>query len=209
MSKELVEAVKNDLVARGFNLTGPCGAFEITKRVAWILKGDGIGLHRQTPGRNGCDWNGGYFSIDGLIYRDGPGIDCLGDGGGANTPLWTEEPDWDPDRWVAPMDPGDVTVPPEPPEPPVPGPGPDPDCCARVEEQLHLLIAQVHNNAVDVQAQLDQIQHTLALLTSATSNHTAQLTDIINRLHELRQTQVTMAYSGPFSFGTIRLTPRP
>src|SRR6185436_18169417 len=41
---DVVQAVKADLVARGVNISGPCGAFQITGRVAWILRNEGWGL---------------------------------------------------------------------------------------------------------------------------------------------------------------------
>ena len=36
---ELIASIKADLVARGVSLTGPCGAFEITKRLALAHRG--------------------------------------------------------------------------------------------------------------------------------------------------------------------------
>jgi hypothetical protein len=108
---EVVSAVKNDLVARGVSLVGPCGAFEITKRVAWVLKAQGIGLLSKPQGNN-CQ---GY-SVDFLTRQDGSGLDILGDGGGDNTPTWhdAEPPGALSGRWREPFDPGDgaIVVPP-------------------------------------------------------------------------------------------------
>ena len=119
--QEIVSAVKNDLIARHVTLTGPCGAFEITKRVAWILRAQGVGL-LDKPGGNMCQ---GY-SVDYLVFPDFSGRDILGDAGGENAPAWSAEPN-EPTgafvgRWRAAFDPGDtiVPVPPVPPIPPVP-----------------------------------------------------------------------------------------
>jgi hypothetical protein len=116
---EVVSAVKNDLVARGVSLSGPCGAFEITKRVAWVLRAQGIGLLSKPQGNN-CQ---GY-SVDFLTRQDGSGLDILGDGGGDNTPTWhdAEPPGALSSRWREPFDPGDgvVTPPPTPTVPTIP-----------------------------------------------------------------------------------------
>ena len=117
---EIVQAVKNDLVSRGVDLSGPCGGFNITKRVAWILRAQGIGL-LDKPSGNNCQ---GY-SVDYLVFPDFSGRDILGDGGGENSPLWSVEPN-EPagtfvGRWRAAFDPGDTQAPPPtlPPTPPV------------------------------------------------------------------------------------------
>lgn len=115
---EVVSAVKNDLIARNVNLSGPCGAFEITKRVAWILRSQGYGL-LDKPSGNNCQ---GY-SVDFLVTPALGGIDILVDGGGENTPAWSESepPGAFAGRFRAPFDPGDVAVP--NPGTPVPNPG--------------------------------------------------------------------------------------
>lgn len=124
MSQALVEQVKAQLVAQGMNLSGPCGAFAITKRVAWALRATGAGLLAKPTGNN-CD---GY-ATDIICYPDGRIRDILGDGGGANTPQW---PDGeleivDPSRYLAAIDPGDTPIPtPEPVPTPLPTPTPLP-----------------------------------------------------------------------------------
>lgn len=109
---ELVRRVKADLERRHVNLSGACGAFEITKRVAWALKGEGFGLLAK-PGGNQCQ---GYATD--IVSEQGTGVnvDILGDGGGANTPGWGPYPP-DPDvigRWRPAVDPGDAVTPDEP-----------------------------------------------------------------------------------------------
>lgn len=97
----LVAAVKADLEGRGVTLTGPCGAFAITSRVAWALRDEGAGLLEKRGGNN-CR---GY-STDFVVFRQGPSFDVLGDSGGANVPQWAQ--DDDPAlraRWRPPVDP--------------------------------------------------------------------------------------------------------
>jgi len=97
----LVAQIKADLVSRGVDLTGPCGAFEITKRVAWALRNDQAGLLSKPSGNN-CQ---GY-STDIIIYPDGYNYDILGSGGEANTPQWLAGSLIDPTRYVPAFDPG-------------------------------------------------------------------------------------------------------
>ncbi len=115
---EVVAAVKQALEARHVSLEGPCGAFEITKRVAWALRGQGYGLLEKTGGTN-CQ---GY-SQDYITLQDGLGIDILGDAGGDNIPSWgmNEPPGALTGRWRAPFDPGDGVSGPGPAQPPVTG----------------------------------------------------------------------------------------
>ena len=103
MSVTYVQAVKAQLEAQGVNLVGPCGAFAITKRVAWGLRGAGIGLLDKSGG-NQCD---GY-SVDGLVLAGGGGdlVDILSDAGNTNTPSWyVREQEVDPSRWRPPVQP--------------------------------------------------------------------------------------------------------
>jgi hypothetical protein len=106
---DIVAAVKAELQAQGKDLSGACGAFSITKRVAWRLRSEGAGLLSK-PGGNNCE---GY-SVDYVTYPDGSGIDILGDAGGANSPGWDqgEVAGALSGRWRAPFDPGDVAIPP-------------------------------------------------------------------------------------------------
>lgn len=123
--KDLVRAVKDSLVAAGVDLSGPCGAFEITKRVAWGLRFEGAGL-LDKPSGNNC---GGY-ATDIVCYSDGLIYDCLEDGGGENKPQWPDDGEQvDPERWREAVDPGGDLPMPEPgpgPNPPTPEPGPTP-----------------------------------------------------------------------------------
>lgn len=102
MMPEYVAAVKAQCEAAGIDLTGPCGAFQITKRVAWGLRGAGIGLVSK-PGGNNCD---GY-SVDFLCWQNGDGVDILFDAGNANAPQWAARPNEfvGQDRWRPPVKP--------------------------------------------------------------------------------------------------------
>ena len=136
---ELIESIKADLVAKGVNLTGPCGAFEITKRVAWALRGEGFGLVAKNAAQNGCDANGQRYAIDAVMLADGQTFDILVNGGGeeqnrvpipgtGNVPAWQVTGAAPRDSWRAPF-PLELPVP-DPPKPVVPDPpkppGPDP-----------------------------------------------------------------------------------
>lgn len=166
MSVATVTAVKEQLIQAGVDLNGPCGAFEITKRVAWIEKETGIGLHRQDEGRTGCWFNGVYCSVDFMVYKDGRAIDCLGDAGGANTPQWGEKVG-DASRWVAPMDPGGSTPPPEP------TPEPEPDAKPIEVEtlrELRDLRARVDLNQSEISAWHQQTLDAIAALSDKVDN---------------------------------------
>jgi hypothetical protein len=122
---ELVAQIKADLVARGVNLTGPCGAFAITRPLAWALRDEGYGLVHKEPGQNGCDANGDRFAIDALMLKDGQTFDVLVSAGGeedhnkqpipgtGNIPAWQKVKPQPPANWRAPF--VDLLAPPDPP----------------------------------------------------------------------------------------------
>jgi hypothetical protein len=114
MSVQVVEQVKAELEARGVDLFGPCGAFQIVKRVAWELRGEGAGLLAK-PGGNNCEG----FAVDIVCWADGRWVDCLISSGVDNGPAWNVQPPAldVPGRWRPPIDPGDVVVDPDPPPP--------------------------------------------------------------------------------------------
>lgn len=115
---DLVAMIKAQLEGQHVDLSGPCGAFQITKRVAWALRNEGAGLLSKPAGNN-CE---GY-SVDYLVYQDGTGYDLLSDAGGANGPMWGgPETGMDVSRWRAPINPGDTPSP-----APVPTPAPSVD----------------------------------------------------------------------------------
>lgn len=98
----MVQAVIAHLQARGISMSGPCGAYEITRRVAWAFANRGAGVERK-PGGTNCEGR----SIDIVIFTDGMTIDMLVGAGGQNGPAWQEHPllpDWR-DYWIAPTNP--------------------------------------------------------------------------------------------------------
>jgi hypothetical protein len=110
----VVADVKQALVDKHVDLaspndTQPCHVFQITARVAWILRSEGIGYVKK--GGNNCR---GY-SVDALMYKDtGTVIDTLVGSGEANTPAWNVVGTRPLSDWAAPIDPGDVVDPPGP-----------------------------------------------------------------------------------------------
>lgn len=107
MSVDVVVEVKNDLVAAGVDILGPCGAFKITNEVALTL---GAKVIKKTGGVN-C----GERSIDGLIVGT-KFVDILISAGGnedaqgnpipgtGNVPAWQER-DATPDEMARAVDP--------------------------------------------------------------------------------------------------------
>jgi hypothetical protein len=83
------------------------GAFEVTKRVAWLLRGGGAGLLIKDGGENVVTWNGRNFAAARIVYPDGHLYKLLTDVPATNGPSWQDEgvdtaliP-----RWFAPMQP--------------------------------------------------------------------------------------------------------
>ena len=112
----VVREIKADLIARGVNLSGPCGAFQITKRVAWRLREQGYGLlGGKSSAQNGCATNGDKYAIDWLLKASGEGVDILSDAGGDNGVIWAEE-EAEARLYRPAFDPGDTPTPmPSPP----------------------------------------------------------------------------------------------
>lgn len=127
----VVEQVKQELLTRGYSFVimdpptddgseaSRCSAFEITKRVAWRLRAEGVGLVAKAPGQKGCTVGQGRFSHDALMYPGGNAIDILEGSETKNKPAWNGTGAQPPANWRAPFDPGDTPVTP----PPAPSPG--------------------------------------------------------------------------------------
>ncbi len=143
MSAAIVAAVKAELVAKGVSLVGPCGAYDITRRVAWRLKDSGAGLLDKPSGTN-CD---GY-ATDIIAYQDGRIVDCLANAGGlelngqpipgtGNDPAWQENAQLvDPSRWRAPHDPDADQVPAPPSHMPPSSEAPPSDALAAFRQNV-------------------------------------------------------------------------
>lgn len=158
---DIVSRVKGELEARRVDLSGPCGAFAITRRVAWALRDEGAGLLSKPAGNN-CEG----FAADYVVYKNGQGFDCLGDAGGANIPQWSggEIDASFPDRWRAPVDTGDVLIPRPGPTDPPPATPPATDDAA-LEQKLFDAVERIyeglHNVSMavgELNARLDALQ---------------------------------------------------
>jgi hypothetical protein len=66
------------------------GAFEVTKRVAWALRGEGAGLLIKNGGENIVGWLGYSFAAARICYPDGHIFKVLTDVPGTNGPSWQD-----------------------------------------------------------------------------------------------------------------------
>ncbi|HEY3043771.1 MAG TPA: hypothetical protein VGJ39_07085 [Vicinamibacterales bacterium] len=83
-------------------------AFEVTKRVAWALRGEGAGLLIKNAGENIAAWQGRLFSSSRIVYPDGRLVKVISDAGpgGANAASWQDNGDYvDRSLYVPAMDP--------------------------------------------------------------------------------------------------------
>jgi hypothetical protein len=69
-------------------------AFDVTKRVAWLLRGRGYGLLIKDSGENIIPWQGHWFSISRVCHPGGYPVKVLSDAGpgGANGAAWSPDP---------------------------------------------------------------------------------------------------------------------
>jgi hypothetical protein len=82
-------------------------AFEVTKRVAWALRGEGGGLLIKNGGENVVSWLGYNFSASRICYPDGHIYKVISDAGpgGANGPGWSDNDYVDRSLYVPAIDP--------------------------------------------------------------------------------------------------------
>lgn len=83
-------------------------AFDVTKRVAWALRGEGAGLLIKNGGENITAWRGYSFSSSRIVYPDGRLVKVIYDAGpgGANGPSWQDSGDYvDRSLYVPAIDP--------------------------------------------------------------------------------------------------------
>ncbi len=68
-------------------------AFEVTKRVAWLLRGEGVGLLEKDGGENIISWQGHSLSISRVCYPDGHIFKVITDAGdgGTNGATWSDD----------------------------------------------------------------------------------------------------------------------
>lgn len=86
---------------------GPEAAFEVTKRVAWLLKDDGAGLLLKPSGDNIVSWNGFSFSAGRICFPDGRIVKVVrAIGSQDNDPGYDDGGFVDPSLYYPAMDPG-------------------------------------------------------------------------------------------------------
>lgn len=164
--KSEVAFVKTMLMAEGKDLSGACGAFQITGRVAFRLKDLGFKLLKKQGGNRAIilpdgscvdsDHGSGVgYAVDYLIsVNEGfVGYDLLGDGGGENGPQWIGPEDGtdivtrNAQNMAEPFAMGgDIVVPPAPPPAPQPPPTPVPSPVPPVspsDQTITLLIERI------------------------------------------------------------------
>jgi hypothetical protein len=80
---------------------------EVTKRVAWLLRGDGAGLLIKASGDNVVRWQGYSLSASRICYPDGHIYKIIGDAGvgGANSPGFADNDFVDKSMYVPAIDP--------------------------------------------------------------------------------------------------------
>jgi hypothetical protein len=83
----------------------PQGAFDITRRVAWALRGEGGGLLIKNAGDNIVSWQGYSFSAGRICYPDGHIFKVLSDVPTTNGPIWLDNGMVDPGLYVPAIDP--------------------------------------------------------------------------------------------------------
>jgi hypothetical protein len=81
------------------------GAFEVTKRVAWLLRGGGAGLLIKNGGENIVSWKGYSFAAARICYPDGHIYKVLTDVPGTNGPSWQDNGFVDRSLYVQAIDP--------------------------------------------------------------------------------------------------------
>ena len=81
------------------------GAFEVTKRIAWLLRGEGGGLLIKNGGENIVSWKGYSFAAARICYPDGHIYKVLSDVPTTNGPSWQDNDFVDRSLYVPAIDP--------------------------------------------------------------------------------------------------------
>jgi hypothetical protein len=157
---EVVQRIREQIQPRDEH-----GAFEVVKRVAWELRGEGAGLLLKPAGENIVNWRGQTFSAGRLCYPGGLVIKIITDvgPGGQNGAGWHQEDVVDAARYVPAMDPAGEAPTPPPSEPaPIPSPSvPQPADFKRVLEELATVVAELkaaRSDVGDLRARLERIE---------------------------------------------------
>jgi len=82
-------------------------AFEVSKRVAWGLRGEGAGLLIKNGGENVTSWKSYNFSASRICYPDGHIFKVISDAGpgGANGASWQDNGYVDRSLYLEALDP--------------------------------------------------------------------------------------------------------
>lgn len=184
----LVARIKEQVLAEGVDITTPCGGFEIVKRVAWELRGQGAGVLAKLAGSHpdgdnvdmpyGCWKDNALYAYDVVIFPNGEHYDCLtGYDEKKKTgldPIWrlvtkegTSEPYLRPDTYRPAIEPHPTVVePPAPPQPPTDPTVTPPNTPTVPSVDLSQLVA-VQRERLDVeQERLEVEQQILAAIKS-------------------------------------------
>jgi hypothetical protein len=81
------------------------GAFEVTKRMAWLLRGSGAGLLIKNGGENIVSWKGFSFAAARICYPDGHIYKVLSDVPTTNGPSWQDNDFVDRSLYLPAIDP--------------------------------------------------------------------------------------------------------
>jgi hypothetical protein len=81
------------------------GAFEVTKRIAWLLRGEGGGLLIKNGGENIVSWKGYSFAAARICYPNGQIYKVLSDVPTTNGPSWQDNGFVDRSLYVPAIDP--------------------------------------------------------------------------------------------------------
>lgn len=101
-NKEALSACVRNAVNPGSSAEA---AFEVTKRVAWLLRGEGGGLLIKDGGENIVFWQGRWFAAGRICYSGGHIFKVLTDVGGANGAGWADEGFVEANRYVPAIQP--------------------------------------------------------------------------------------------------------
>jgi len=82
-------------------------AFEVAKRIAWLLRGEGAGLLLKPSGENIILFQGQYFSISRICYPNGQIFKVITDAGdgGTNGAGWADNGFVEPKLYYPAVDP--------------------------------------------------------------------------------------------------------
>ena len=81
------------------------GAFDVTRRVAWAFRGEGMGLLIKNAGENIVSWQGYSFAAARVCYPDGHIFKVLSDVPTTNGPIWLDNDFVSPSLYVPAIDP--------------------------------------------------------------------------------------------------------